>query len=645
MKQILAAGSVLLVFLLAPGLTAQTSGSVAVGAQADSTSGNVSAFQEQNGGEESGVFIERLKLLGTGTVPWQIDGRFSTGGSGWLDLSARDGAWSGGLRLTQARTWSATSFADDALPSGVPVSSLSPPSTTLDPLFGVTDPHGELLHTEAWLTRAIGNASRLTVRAGYRQRDGSRVPNIGAFSFSDVGTPAFFAPGLERIDSSSSWGALEATSLWRGLALQLDAGASRRDNRTRYDLPAYGTSGLLDLNRWTTGTEADSRWFRLAASRPSERVTVYGGVSWIDVSSTPSGSDLRVTGNGDVVRDGLSLENGSIDATTSAGAAGFTWRMHPAVALTVSADVQSRSSEGSGRILLRSANPVFTTTDTSSDRVGATADLTGRFGATRVHLRGRVTTTNIDRLEDSTPFLQDETRSIDRMEIRGDLSRRLSGDIRARGWVRYADESGSVDLRQLDYGYASSDWDRDDLSGGIELALGSGDRRANLTVNGGKSDVLDTPPLFDPVYDPSLELSDIGGTISTFRAAVTGMRNFARGTAWGEAGWLSTEYEYNASFDQPGFSSMSEKIEGLVASAGAEVRPRDGTRVIGQVEWVRDRADLDRTLTRASLELAQTIHTRFELFGRWFVGDLDAPHAQQSNYSVNLFAVGVRTNF
>lgn len=643
MKMLHAFGCALLLF--APALVAQTGGTIAVGGQGTSSSGDTSTFKEQNNGEDSGLFLELLDLHGNGTPSWRIDSRFNTGGRGWLDLEARDGLWSGGFRVTNTRSWSATSFANDSLPSGAPVSSLVPSVTTLDPLFGVDEPHSDLLRGEAWLRRSIGDASSVTLRIGTRDRDGERVPNIGGFSLSDVGTPAFYSPGLETIDSSSTWTALEAVSSIYGVALHLDAGLSSSDIKTRYDLPAYGQTGLIDLNRWTTGSEDDSYWVRLDLAHSGETVSLRGGGSWFEISSTPNGSDLRVSETGAVIREGLSLRNGAVDASTGAGAAGLTWKLHPAVALTVAADVRSQSSEGSGDILLRGANPVATSTDISTDRAGATVDLASRFGDSRLRLRGRFTTTDVDWREESAPYLQDLERSVDRSELRGDVSHRFTKKARGRAWARWADESGKVDVRELDAGYALSDWDREDLSGGLELTLGSGARRMNVSVSGGTRDLVNAPPVFDPVFDPSAEYVDAEGEVNTFRAAMTGIWSSSLATTWGEVGWLSNEYEYDHLYDQPGFAPISEDIEGIVISAGAEIRPRDGTRLIGQLEWVRDDEDLDRTLTRASLELAQTFRSRFELFGRWYLGDSDAPRSAQSEYSVNLFALGIRTNF
>jgi hypothetical protein len=635
----------LALFLLTPLLSAQTTGVVAAGVQHGSESDDPSTFKEQNEGADSGVFLDRLELAIGKEAPWRIDSRFTTGHRGWLDIEAPDGPWSGGLRLRSTRSWSAISFADDRLPSGVAVSSLFPAVTTLDPLFGVDEPHADLLQGDAWITRSLGTDTSLTLRVRMRERDGERVPNIGGFSFSEVGTPSFYSPGLERIDSSSTSVALEAASAWRGIALRFDTGVTSRENESRFDLPAWGSAALLDLNRWTTGTDATSRWVCVGASRPSERLSLQAGASWFDVASTPLGADGRVTPSGGLVREGLSVARGSVDGATAAGAAGFGWRIHPSTVLTVSADLRSQSLDGEGDLAVRSSTPVPTNTEVSTDRVGATVNLATRFGRSRLGIRGRFSTTETDSLEDSGGYQQDLTRSVDRTEIRADLSQRLTKNARARAWVRWADESTSVDLRTLDLGYALSDREREDLVGAIELALGRAARRVRLVVSGGTSDFVNAPPFFDPVFDPSVDYEDIDGQVSTFRSTVTGVLGFRRGTVWGEVGWLSNEYDFDSLVEQPGFASVDERIDGLVVSAGGEARPREGTRIHGEIEWVRDREDVDRTLTRVSLEVGQSITERFELFGRWFRGDADVARSMPSEYSNDLFALGIRANF
>jgi hypothetical protein len=113
---------------------------------------------------------------------------------------------------------------------------------------------------------------------------------------------------------------------------------------------------------------------------------------------------------------------------------------------------------------------------------------------------------------------------------------------------------------------------------------------------------------------------------------------------WGEIGWQSSEYAFGEDYRQAGFNLLDEKVDGLVAALGTQFQPRPSLRVSGNVEWLRDREDLDRTLTRSSLELAQSIRNA-EVFGRWTTGDLNAPRAISDEFTVNVFALGVRTRF
>ncbi len=120
---------------------------------------------------------------------------------------------------------------------------------------------------------------------------------------------------------------------------------------------------------------------------------------------------------------------------------------------------------------------------------------------------------------------------------------------------------------------------------------------------------------------------------------------FARSSVWVELGWISTDYAFDGLATHAGFRTLDESVEGIVALAGGEFAPREGSRLTGRVEWIRDQEDMDRTLTRGSLEFAQAVRSGMELFGRWSAGDYDSALSGFDDHSVNLFALGVRTTF
>jgi len=629
-----------LILLLTASANAQVTGSVAVGGQSDDASGGTSRFREITTGEQSGLFLERLELSGTGDTRFELTSRFSTGGTGFLDLTVDNGSWRSGVRVSRNRAWSALSFAGDILPSGAPVASLYPDTTELDPLFAEDRPSLDHTRVEAFLTRSFGSASAITLRGGLRQRDGVRVPNFGAFAFGDAGTAAFFAPGIEEVDSSSSWGSLEVRTAIRNVALHIEAGAMQRENRTDYAMPAYGVDGLLDLNHWSQSADAGTKWLRASGNYTHPRFSIEGGVSRFATSGNVGGRDFR-TG-----RDGLRLEGGDVEHEVNSGGLGTTIHLGRPASLAVSVDVQSRRNDGGGEVFLRATSVGHALTEISNDRVAATADLRVRFGTvTRLRLRGRVSTTKADVRESLATYDQDLTRDTDRGELRADFSTRFTKQIRGRAWGRVGREEQTLDLRRLDNGFTVGDSDRSDAGGGLELSFG-GDRRSTLfSVSAARSDFENSEPLFDPVFDPTSILSAARGDVTTMRATASSVWSFTAGSIWGETGWLSTEYRFDDVVEHAGFLWLDESVKGVIVALGGEIHPRQSLRVIGNVEWVRDEDDLDRTLTRGSIELAQMLRNDIEVFGRWTTSDLDAPRSAADQFNVDLFAIGVRTKF
>lgn len=616
--------------------TSALSGFISLGGQADSTSGSVARFREMTEGERGGLFIERLELSGQGAVPFTLDSRFSAGNSGFANLSIGRGGWRGGVRVIRTRSWSGLSFADDVLPSGASVFALAPYTTELDPMFGEDEPFTDMTRAEAFVTRQFGTATSLTLRGGTRQREGVRVPNIGAFSPSDVGTSAFFAPGVEDIDSSSSFGSIEARTNVRRFSFRLDTGVSTRRNETEYALPAYGAAGLIDVNGWQSQTEADTTWIRASGTYARDSFSIEGAASRFETSAEATAGDFRTA------RDGLRLDRGDIDSTVSSGGVGTTLRVGARGVLALAVDVQSREGDGRGDLFLRSTAVDDVVTEVSSDRVGGTADFSARAGRTRFRVRGRMSTTETDVRENVSAYAQDITRNVG--DFRADLSTRFSKAVRGRLWTRLGNEKTEVDIRQLDNGFTVGDADRSDVGGGLELSFGRGSRSTLLTVAAVRSDFENERPEFDPVFDPTQTFSIADGSVTTLRAATSTVWTFGEHSAWGEIGWQSSDYAFGEDYRQAGFNLLDEKVEGLVAALGTQFQPRPSLRVSGNVEWLRDREDLDRTLTRSSLELAQSIRNA-EVFGRWTTGDLNAPRAISDEFTVNVFALGVRTRF
>jgi len=249
-----------------PAAAQESGGEIVVSGQGTSVDGDEARFREQSLGERNGLNLDLFRYQSFASEgAARVDARFTAGGSGWLDFEAVRDHWRFGLRITRVNRWSDASFAADVLPSGTPVAALFPGTTSLPGWLGSSHPNEDMLWGQAWASYRINGANRIRFRVGATSLSGDRGPSIGGFSFSDVGTPAFFTAGLETDDSSSVWGAVEGRFHIGEVAIAADAGLRSRDDRQQRRLPAYGETGLLDVNQWREDHNVDTVWARLAA--------------------------------------------------------------------------------------------------------------------------------------------------------------------------------------------------------------------------------------------------------------------------------------------------------------------------------------------------------------------------------------------
>lgn len=625
----------------------ESAGSVAVGAQTTSENGNEEKLLEDSLGEQGGLFLERLEYRSTGeNLDLRVDARFTTGRSGWLDLEATGDNWSGGLDAVILTGWSNTSFADDFLPSGTPVAALFPGTTRLDPVFGVSEPRTETLRGEAWLTRRFTGFSRITLRAGARTRDGERVPNIGGFSFSDVGTASFYTAGLEQLDSSSSWLELEGVLETGPVDLRVAGGVLNVDTDRLVRMPAYGQGSLLDINEWRDALDTDTAWLRADARWSGSRADVYGAISYADTSTDPSGGDRRVDAGGAPVLDGLSTRGGSLDAEVFAAAAGVAWS--PTDALTLTAALDARSCDGEGELdLFRREAPLAPARSSSEEeRVGGTLQAKLGSGPYWLRFRARGTSTDSERSEARDVYSQASERTTDRVDARLDASARLAGGWSLAGWLRYDDADVDVELGDLWNGYASGDWSRTTTSGALALKLRANGVQAALSATAGATDLDSDVPWFDPIFDPSVDLIPVTADHSTTRLAGSLLWPFERGSLWIEAGWLDAEYEIpTAATTGTGFAPVSEQISGAVAALGLDLGLWQGGVVAAHLEWIEDSDDLDAEILRGQLQVDHELNATFALFVRWAYWELANNLAPSDDYEVNILAAGVQARF
>ncbi|HHQ49651.1 MAG TPA: hypothetical protein ENK19_12315 [Acidobacteria bacterium] len=622
-----------------------SSGSLAIGGQVTSVDGNESSFREDSLGQRDGIVMETLRYRRDGEVSTlKLDARFNTGGSGWLDLDVIGDVWRGGFHLTRVNRWSADSFADDFLPSGTPVSALAPGTTRLDPLFGESYPNQDLIRGEAWVTRRLGGADRITLRVGASSLNGQRVPSFGGFSFSDVGTPAFYTAGLRSDDSSSWWASVEGRFHIGSVLFRADAGTMHREDDRSHRMPAYGDDGLIDLNWWRDRLDVDTWWARVDGSWRGERWAARGGVAYIDASNDPTGGDAEVAPDGMVVRPGLDLVGGTVSRKAFSGALGASWHVAGPLTLSLSGDALHRYGSGSADLLLRSEPVVPADSNRDDTRVGGTfiADLAVSGASLRLRLRGE--STNADIKEARASYLEDQTRTTDRLDLRLDGRVRLGGGWNLRGWVRYRDDDVSVDLVDLQDGYTPGDWERKQTSGLLALQYRSGPLTVSLDGMSSYSSYDQDLPYYDPIFDPSLELFPTSSSQRFNRIWGNLLWAFDRGSLWVEGGWLQAKFGLPTA-DLSGYAPLGEKTSGTVAAVGGDVAAWHGGVISGQLEWIDEGDQKDASIFRSWLRLEQAVARTIKVFARWGYWDLSDTLAPSREYTANVITAGLRMSF
>jgi len=622
-----------------------SSGTVAIGGQVTSVDGDESGFREDSLGLQDGVVLETLQYRHRGDASiLKLDARFNTGGSGWLDLDVTGDQWRGGFRLSRVNRWSAISFANDFLPSGTPVADLAPGTTRLDPLFGERYPNEDLIRGEAWVTRRFHGADRLTLRAGASSLDGNRVPSFGGFSFSDVGTPAFYTAGLRTDDSSSWWVAIDGKFHVGSVLFRADVGAMNRKSDRSYRMPAYGDDGLIDLNWWRDRLDVDTWWARVDGAWRGERWAARGGVAYIDNSNDPTGGDAEVAPDGTVIRPGLELTGGTVTSKAFSGALGASWQVASPLTLSLAGDALHRYGNGGVDLLLRSQPVAPASSNRDDTRAGGTfiADLAFPGASLRLRLRGESTDARMK--EARSTYLEDLTRSTDRFDVRLDGRVRLGEGWDLRGWARYRDDDVNVNLVDLRDGYTPGDWERKQTSGLLAVQYRSGSLTVSIDGMSSYSSYDQDLPYYDPIFDPSLQLFPTSSSQRFNRIWGNLLWGFERGSLWIEGGWLQAKFGL-PNGDLPGYAPLAEKTSGTVGAVGGDVAAWRGGVVSGQLEWVDEGDQKDGSIFRSWLQVEQEVAKTMKLFARWGYWDLSDNLAPSREYTANVITAGLRMSF
>lgn len=622
-------------------------GEVAVGAQTTHISGDESRFREDSLGERKGLELDFLRFRQIQDAhDLDVDARFTAGGSGWLDMDVIGDRWRVGLRMTRVNSWSVENFADDFLPSGRPVSTLFPGTTTLYAPLSERFPRAERVRAEVFATWRFNVANRLTLRVGSAKREGNRVPSVGGFSFGGGGNPAFYTAGIEHQDSTSHWASLELKSAFGPIQIQAETGTLHREDAQQTTLPVFGRTALLGFNRWGDRQTANLFWLRLDSRwQLDEAWAIRGGAAYVEASSDPRGEDWRLTPSGEVERLGLSILSGHTRFKTVSGALGFDWRPSRTLSVTFAADTQH--AYGDGRETLALGGLPWAPADAARNdvRVGGTARLVWHRGGSflRMNLRGSAFKEN-DLRESRGDFFQQATRTTDRWDARLDFATPLSKKLAFEGWARYREEKVSVDDAALRHGYLPGDWKRRDLSGQMALRYRMADLTASLSVQAGHAALDQSTPLYDPIFDPSLSLVPLSSDQRWSQAWGQLAWALQRGSVWVEAGWLQSKYEVPV-FQPVNFAPLSETVSGTVTALGGETSLWTGGILSGQAQWVKNRDRKETELVSGSLRLEQRLSKTWSTYLRWGYWNFSNPEAPSAGYTAHVITAGLRAAF
>ena len=647
MIRVLTIASALTITLLAmlPASWAGESGHLAVAVQAVGEDGDAGHFAENSGGLQSGVALESLR--------WQVeddeklitlDAAFDTGRSGWFDLSVRRGAWTLDFSSTIKNGWSDTSFANDYLPSGTAVSGLFPGTTALASSFGVDEPRLQRIWAVARLQRRFSASAYLRLNLRLNQNDGERVPSFGGYSFSEVGTLAAYTAGLERFDSDASELSLEAGWKWAAITFRGEAGLASRTDSSRARTPVWGVDEQLAWNDWSSNQDVDTRWLALSAAWSREQWSVFGSALYSTSELTPRWEDRELDPSGALAVPGLQVKTGKIDQSRWAGALGTTWSPRPHLALTASVDARNDQRDGNLSLDLLGSSFAAALADRDERRAGITLSARTSFGGGRLRARVRQESSRLDTTEKRDEFLQVTRRDRDLLRADVRYSRKVKR-TRVNLWGRYRKIDTTVDLIELFDGYITGDRQTKESAFGGGLVYTAAHLRAGVEASVSSTDVDSDRPAFDPIFDPSQTLTAISGQESQKRLSGNLGWTGERAQGWIEVGLITLEYDYSDSGVAGAFVPLSEKVTGTVVALGGQWSAWRKGNLRARLEMIDDGSDLDRQLTRASLEASHSLREKLDLFARWSMWDLVDARAKSDEYTYQIFTAGARLSW
>ncbi len=618
---------------------------VTVAGQLQTVSGDEGRMNDQEG-SEPGVLV----LARHADPKFTLDLRFEPTTEGWLTLSWKpDPFWRVEFSLDRTRRYSDSSVRPEATPLGTPVSQFYPGTNTLEPVWRDLEPVTTRMR---WRARAAYMFASGVVDVTLRgvDLDGDKAAEPQGITFGDFGAPAFFTPGIRAVNTNQLEGAIGARFAFPWVSVAGRVAIGNLDSETALTLPAYGMASLLDLSKYTTSLNADTFNATLSAATQTEGFQLALGGSHSKVESTNGyaagivnqSASCQVCGGGITIND--LLTNGTSEVRRTDAAGSFTVEPILGLEVRVSGRLGHEETEASGVESLVTRDYALSQTQ-DIDRFKTAGEVTWRYQGLRVSaLGGREQTTNDASFIRGPAVDQSKAeRVVDR--IRGE-ARFKSGSFRVAVSGGHERHEVTMTYKELISGYqlGSRDGTRDDIKATLSGKLG----RLPFILTGsyltGTADL--EPPLFEPVYDPTWELSVSQAKTkvasAVFHIATPGGSALE---AWGEAGFRQEEWEFEDTVVFPGFLNVDEKVKGFTAAIGFNWVPSESWR-IDFSGWLDAPSEtVDHRAYRLEAGIEKRLTKTLDALVRYHYRRFDEALYSLDDYTLSAFTLGVRGRF
>lgn len=541
------------------------------------------------------------------------------------------------VSVSRWRRFSDDSVYPDRTPLGTPVGSLYPYTNTLTPAFGPTSP---VLNRDQLLVELTYGSPQQGLGLSFeaQRQNGDRTLQAGAFAFGEGASPAFFPASLGTLDARQWRGELSAWGKLWGWALSGRAGLGDGSSSVTARYPTYGAAELIGI--FSLRTEDDSRfsWVQAAASREWQKtgLTLSAGLGKVENTPGFAGSE-----SGGHLQPWLSAGQGEASYQTGALALWFK----PWSWLTVGVSGQAREEEREASGHVGSELQALGSSRWERSFAGFVLSLRARLRSASAFVASSRKWEDSNYRYTFAVQKQREKRAAVKDWVRGELTWRPleSLRLRLRGDGRW--EEHTLDLLEQALSYAlGGRWDKW-LRGRAEASWVKGPWELGLVGERMRLRQLWQAPLFDPVYDPSWELSPSPASVFSSQGLIrVAFAPEGDTVLWAEAGYRSQRWNLDAVVF-PGFAPVDEYVAGWTGNVGAAfaLTPADHLQFSANVD--EPRKTVSHKLQRLELTFSHAFNPRLELFFRGLYRQFNETRFQGDDYQLKALALGLRGTF